>query len=81
MLLYLDRSPFGYWSLRVCNNGGEACNINRVYSNDIALTSVKDNKMYGDVGLSSRTAKSKKTSRDDGIKQFSIQPHLTYLFT
>ena len=24
----------------------------------------------------SRTAKSKKTSRDDGIKQFSIQPHL-----
>ena len=26
----------------------------------------------------SRTAKSKKTSRDDGIKQFSIQPHLTY---
>ena len=26
-------------------------------------------------------AKSKKTSRDDGIKQFSIQPHLTYLST
>ena len=25
----------------------------------------------------SRTAKSRKTSRDDGIKQFSIQPHLT----
>ena len=26
-----------------------------------------------------RTAKSMKTSRDDGIKQFSIQHHLTYL--
>ena len=28
-----------------------------------------------------RTAKSMKTSRDDGIKQFSIQHHLTYLST
>ena len=28
-----------------------------------------------------RTAKSMKTSRDDGIKQFSVQHHLTYLST